>query len=340
MLLFGVLLAVSCSAQDLADAGLAEDQCGEECSLKLLQKRSRKETVSAAPKQPCLCLFDTDRTLTAVQDHYYNPPFDQIHYPKTGPEHVNATCPGTVNHPLSKDSAYPENFSGPDTTLRLSEFFVNYQRSFCAKHCYAGILSVGSIGGQHITKTNKSGYFRMVNTIEFFFNEVGHARRLPCSDPNLTFKGKECSIDAVDAAKSKPEDLKPFIINIGQACYNKDPSLGKFSGTCKVDFVRNVTAYYNHFENVTIPDENVYFFDDACVNVAGFQGSKYRARQISCGKRQCWKEPKTGFAVDNNLGVCGATSNEVESALTGPPHYLCTVDAHGKCDASYGCLDK
>ena len=74
--------------------------------------------------------------------------------------------------------------------------------------------------------------------------------------------------------------MKPFVINIGDACYKKNPALGHYSGTCKVDFVQNVTAYYKHHAGVEIPDESVYFFDDACVNVAGFRGSKYHAHQI------------------------------------------------------------
>ena len=155
--LAGVLVAYA-----YADEAVLGDECDAEdaeCGLRLLQRRGSKGSKSsrAIPQQPCLCLFDTDRTLTAIQDHQYNPPYDTIQFPKSGVEHVDPTCDGSSNQPLSHDSAYPQNFSGPNLTLRLSEFFVNYKSSFCGKYCYSGILSVGSIGGQKVTSDYKEG---------------------------------------------------------------------------------------------------------------------------------------------------------------------------------------
>merc|ERR1712066_504266 len=109
----------------------------------------------------------------------------------------------------------------------------------------------------------------------------------------------KCSINAVDALNATEDELRPIIINIRAACQKKDESLGKYSGVCKVDFVEKVVAYYKHTVNVDIPDDRVYFFDDACVNVAGFQGTNYHARQISCGQRQCWNEPPHHPDVNN-----------------------------------------
>jgi len=329
--------------QDLHPDLLVQEDCLEDGAtnhVKLLQKRSAKETTSKTdedltkPEKPCLCIFDTDRTLTAIQDHEYDPPFRKLWFPKTGAEKVDPKCPGTADQPLSKDSAYPMDFSGPNLTMRISEMSARFEDTFCGKRCYRGILSVGTIGGQKFEKFKAKGYFKMVNTLEFILQKGPEEYALPCSHKSKwTPLGKECSINALDTHDIPPENLKPFIINIGAACEKKDPSLGKFSGTCKVDYVQNITAYYKAVENVTIADEDVYFYDDACVNVEGFKGSKYRARQISCARRQCWQEPKNGaFKVDNNLGVCGATVDEVNSLLTGPKHYMCTVDDAGKCE--------
>lgn len=347
--------------ENLEEAFREEGDCqhtgvsGQDCSLQMLQRRSLKhqaavEETDAAmgeegsklqPGMPCLCIFDTDRTLTAIQDHFYNPPYHHVKYPKKGVDAVNPSCPGTVSAALAQDSAYPMDFKGPNMTMRLSDLTVNFRNSFCGKHCYRGILSVGTIGGQKLKRgqAQASGYYRMVNELQFYLHAIHDNLSLPCSHANKSSPlGKECSMNAVDAVSASPGDLKPFIINIGEACEKKDPSLGKFSGACKVDFVQNLTAYYKHVAGVTIPDEHVYFFDDACVNVAGFKGTKYRARQIACARRQCWMEPKSGgFLPDNNLGVCGATVDEVNDALSGPPHYLCSVDSEGKCDPSFGC---
>lgn len=316
---------------------------GEKATKHLINSNSVQEEVykpvrlgahsDLGPAQPCLCLFDTDRTLTAIQRYNFEPPYELRTYPTDGLEAVDAVCDGSLSQPLSSDTAYPRNFSEAPSTMRLSGLTVNFDDSFCSKYCYKGILSVGSIGGQLLHDPRK-GYRNMVETLEFHLNKGPPEFRLPCS---LGGNGKECSIDALDALNATDAELKPFIINIGAACYQKDRTLGKFSGVCKVDFVKHVIAYYRKYANIEIPDENVHFYDDACVNVAAFRGSKYRAHQIACARRQCWMEPKNHPDVNNNLGVCGATLQEIEASVTGPPFYLCTVDKDGNCDATFGC---
>lgn len=71
--------------------------------------------------EPCLCLFDVDRTLTAGQNY-------------------TAVCPGTAAVPGVADSA----FGGG--TLVLSELAQHIPQSFCGR-CYRGIVTAGDAGG-------------------------------------------------------------------------------------------------------------------------------------------------------------------------------------------------
>jgi len=73
--------------------------------------------------EPCLCVFDADRTLTTHQGYMQR-------------------CEGTAKVPGVSDNAFVPG------TLVLSAMAQNIQGTFC-KHCYRGIVSAGDIGGLH-----------------------------------------------------------------------------------------------------------------------------------------------------------------------------------------------
>lgn len=115
----------------------------------------------------------------------------------------------------------------------------------------------------------------------------------------------------------------------------------------KQDAVPGIIEWYRKQMGLTIPDNEVFFFDDRRDNVNGFLDSTYNARQISCLNR------------DRELGLCGAALDEV-TRLYGvitcpnetvyvlpvveghcPEHYtLCAANKrHSEpfCDADYDC---
>ena len=87
--------------------------CGA-CGSKLFRE-------APAPPLPCLCVFDVDRTLTAMQGS------------------TTATCPGIEASPGVVDSA----FEGGE--LSLSWLAVRLGRSVC-KACSLGVISAGPVG--------------------------------------------------------------------------------------------------------------------------------------------------------------------------------------------------
>merc|ERR1719163_1047048 len=52
---------------------------------------------------------------------------------------------------------------------------------------------------------------------------------------------------------------------------------------------------------ISIPDSDVWFYDDRNNNVMNFEGSGYNANQISCGARDEMRP----------VGYCGATTKEI-----------------------------
>jgi len=64
--------------------------------------------------------------------------------------------------------------------------------------------------------------------------------------------------------------------------------------------VPGVLAWYKK-QGIVVNDENVHFFDDRGDNVEAFQGTKYNAKQISCGSRD----------LGGVVGYCGAALGEV-----------------------------
>jgi len=76
---------------------------------------------SRACGEPCLCLFDVDRTLTADQKHL-------------------KMCPGVAEVPGVNDTAYGGG------TLILSDLAQHIPDTFCSR-CYRGVVSSGDAGG-------------------------------------------------------------------------------------------------------------------------------------------------------------------------------------------------
>ena len=53
----------------------------------------------------------------------------------------------------------------------------------------------------------------------------------------------------------------------------------------KQESVWPILSYFTSRVGVTVPDEDVYFFDDRSSNVLGFRGTAWNARQVSCMSR-------------------------------------------------------
>lgn len=67
----------------------------------------------------------------------------------------------------------------------------------------------------------------------------------------------------------------------------------------KQEAVPGIIQWYAEKAHVTIPNEQVYFYDDKAVNIKPFTGKGFNARQISCSSR------------DGVLGRCGATVSDI-----------------------------
>mmetsp|Transcript_9370 Transcript_9370/g.17927 ORF Transcript_9370/g.17927 Transcript_9370/m.17927 type:complete len:256 (+) Transcript_9370:52-819(+) len=83
---------------------------------------STTTTTPSAPKKPCLCLFDVDRTLTGKQDQ------------------AGSKCPQNEVQNGVHDTAYGVG------SLTLSEFALAVSKSECAA-CYLGTITAGEASG-------------------------------------------------------------------------------------------------------------------------------------------------------------------------------------------------
>merc|ERR1719229_254112 len=73
--------------------------------------------------EPCLCVFDIDRTLTGKQGW-------------------TAKCPDDLEKPGVQDAAYAQG------NLLLSKLAQHIDSTFCKK-CYRGIVTAGQASGEH-----------------------------------------------------------------------------------------------------------------------------------------------------------------------------------------------
>lgn len=72
----------------------------------------------------------------------------------------------------------------------------------------------------------------------------------------------------------------------------------------KPECADGIVKWYKDKENIEIPPNEVYFFDDSHgMNVHGFAQRGYNAHQVSCASRDA--------SMNGAVGLCGATANEV-----------------------------
>lgn len=83
---------------------------------------------SSSSKPPCLCVFDVDRTLTALQGTGATPNGD-------------GTCPLGRTFPNIGDRAYSKKAE----PLTLSDLALNMAKTWCGEHCHLGIISAGKM---------------------------------------------------------------------------------------------------------------------------------------------------------------------------------------------------
>eukprot|EP00927_Polykrikos_kofoidii_P023938 TRINITY_DN21874_c0_g2_i1.p1 TRINITY_DN21874_c0_g2~~TRINITY_DN21874_c0_g2_i1.p1 ORF type:complete len:496 (+),score=63.70 TRINITY_DN21874_c0_g2_i1:61-1488(+) len=94
--------------------------------------RGRNSTVAKPKAQPCLCIFDIDRTLTAKQG---------------SGEGERQRCPDASTYPHTRDAAYG---SGPFTLSAVGTMGI--AKTSCGV-CYVGIISHGTVrGSSHVNR--------------------------------------------------------------------------------------------------------------------------------------------------------------------------------------------
>merc|ERR1712176_1375374 len=76
--------------------------------------------------------------------------------------------------------------------------------------------------------------------------------------------------------------------------------------TKKQDSIAWILKFFQNQKNITIEDEDVYFFDDRADNVEPFKQTKYNAQQISCTSRDESMQWMKGV-----VGKCGGRLSEV-----------------------------
>lgn len=75
--------------------------------------------------------------------------------------------------------------------------------------------------------------------------------------------------------------------------------------------VREILNWYSN-RSVTIPDSSVYMFDDRESNIKPFSGTRFNARQVSCGSRDTSPfDNSTEPSEHGAVGFCGGSVHEV-----------------------------
>merc|ERR1712079_589338 len=95
-----------------------------------------------------------------------------------------------------------------------------------------------------------------------------------------------------------PSEYKEARQNCNGIVMKSSLAVGCNDGT-KQHGVANMVKWFEENQNIKIPHENVWLFDDRAENILPFNdtGSKFNARQISCRTR----EPRGA----SSIGYCG-----------------------------------
>lgn len=176
----------------------------------------------------------------------------------TGYQELREECPLNLVKDGVKDYAYlyatPRGFG----FLTLSELSQGLNATFC-RHCYLGIASAGGAG---------------LDDEKAVLSSVLHAGvargELYEALPNWT---------TGENPEEQVESEAPFVVWCAEGQKN----------LC----VKKIVEWYRSERNVSISDEDVYFFDDKEDNISPFVQTNYNAFQVSCGSR------------NGSRGLCG-----------------------------------
>ena len=177
-------------------------------------------------------------------------------------------CPGVVQHPGIQDWAYGGG------TFHTSALAGNLGATFCHK-CFFGVLTAGDASGA--TSAEATLLWSTLRSLP-------QGGSLPAVESQAY----------TEAGAAKAGQLAPLILHAGDGV--------------KQNSVDVITRWYHEHAGVSFAKDRVYFFDDKAVNVRGFYGTGFNARQISCASR------------DGELGLCGGTPEEVVDT---PGVHLC-----------------
>lgn len=181
----------------------------------------------------------------------------------TGYQELLSECPRNEVKDGVKDFAYlyatPRGFG----FLTLSELAQGLNTTFC-RRCYLGVASAGGAG---------------LDDEKAVLLSVLHA----AVDPSLSSALPNWTTE--EDPSQQIESEAPFVVWCGEG--------GKHRCVSKI------VEWYSSQHNVSILDEDVYFFDDKEDNIRPFVGTDYNALQVSCESR------------NGSRGLCGGLPSEV-----------------------------
>lgn len=180
----------------------------------------------------------------------------------TGYQELLSECPNNEVKDGVKDFAYLYATPRGFGFLTLSELAQGLNSTFC-RRCYLGVASAGGAG----LDDEKAVLLSVLH--------AGVDPSLSAALPNWTTE---------EDPSQQIESAAPFVVWCGEG--------GKHRCVSKI------VEWYSE-RNVTILDEDVYFFDDKEDNIRPFAGTDYNALQVSCNSR------------NGSRGLCGALPSEV-----------------------------
>merc|ERR1712187_292209 len=237
-----------------------------------MHKCTTVATIAPEPSSPCLCAFDIDRTLTAMQA-YAASPKGVVRGAR------RSSCPNTT----TVNNTYDWAFGGGQLTLSaLSSAGV--AQTACAA-CYVGITSRGQAQGT--MAKNRAALLKAITTPPFAKLAEQHPDALTWSNGARSWTKSQSDVKGFAKHGYGPGRIHSPLV-VWQ--YDK----------LKQWAMEGVLEWYAS-KGVNIARERVFFFDDRADNVQYFNGTGMNAHQISCGAR-----------ASGNVGMCGARPEEIK----------------------------